>query len=70
MKIPRDLQKVLPFKDTPKILQAKREGVKRVAIIQEPSEAKVSQQRKSSDGSSLCHLQSLAAHMIFMALHG
>lgn len=40
--IPKDLQKDLPFKDTPKILKAKRDPVRRVVVIREPKEAKVS----------------------------
>ncbi|XP_060080432.1 ribosome biogenesis protein BMS1 homolog [Ylistrum balloti] len=39
--IPQDLQKNLPFKDTPKILQAKKNPIKRVAVIREPKEVKV-----------------------------
>lgn len=39
--IPRDLQKNLPFKDTPKLLQAKKDPIKRVVVIREPKEAKV-----------------------------
>ncbi|OWF49820.1 Ribosome biogenesis protein BMS1-like [Mizuhopecten yessoensis] len=39
--IPRALQKNLPFKDTPKILRAKKDPVKRVVVIREPKETKV-----------------------------
>lgn len=42
LKIPKDLQKMLPFKDTPKVLKAKEDPYKRVAVILEPHEAKVS----------------------------
>lgn len=33
---------MLPFKDTPKVLKAKEDPYKRVAVILEPHEAKVS----------------------------
>ena len=41
LSIPRNLQKLLPFKDTPKILLEKKDPVKRVTVIREPHEAKV-----------------------------
>jgi len=39
--IPKELQKMLPFKDTPKILQQKKDPLRRVAVIREPHEVKV-----------------------------
>lgn len=41
LSVPKSLQKILPFKDTPKALLAKKESVQRVAVIREPHEAKV-----------------------------
>lgn len=41
LSIPKSLQKVLPFNDTPKSLLAKKDTVQRVAILREPHEAKV-----------------------------
>ncbi|WAQ97349.1 BMS1-like protein [Mya arenaria] len=41
LSIPKSLQKTLPFKDTPKVIAAQKDTVKRVAIIREPHEAKV-----------------------------
>lgn len=46
LKIPKDLQKMLPFKDTPKVLKAKEDPYKRVAVILEPHEAKVNKMMK------------------------
>lgn len=39
--IPKELQKMLPFRDTPKIIQETKDPLKRVAVIREPHEAKV-----------------------------
>ncbi|KAK3583604.1 hypothetical protein CHS0354_039426 [Potamilus streckersoni] len=39
--IPKDLQKVLPFKDTPKFLKPRKDPIKRVVVVREPHEAKV-----------------------------
>ncbi|XP_053392079.1 ribosome biogenesis protein BMS1 homolog [Mercenaria mercenaria] len=41
LSVPKSLQKVLPFKDTPKSLLAKKDPVQRVAILREPHEAKI-----------------------------
>nr|XP_022318488.1 ribosome biogenesis protein BMS1 homolog [Crassostrea virginica] len=46
LKIPKDLQKMLPFKDTPKVLKEKGDPYKRVAVILEPHEAKVNKMMK------------------------
>ncbi|XP_052262735.1 ribosome biogenesis protein BMS1 homolog isoform X1 [Dreissena polymorpha] len=40
--IPKQLQKLLPFKDTPRVAMEKKETVQRVAVIREPHEAKIS----------------------------
>ncbi|KAL3876947.1 hypothetical protein ACJMK2_034726 [Sinanodonta woodiana] len=39
--IPKDLQKVLPFKDTPKFLKPRKDPIKRVAVVRDSHEAKV-----------------------------
>ncbi|CAC5392616.1 BMS1 [Mytilus coruscus] len=44
--IPKELQKMLPFRDTPKILQEKKDPLKRIAVIREPHEAKVAKVMK------------------------
>jgi len=41
LNIPKSLQKVLPFRDTPKALAAQKETTQRAAVIREPHEAKV-----------------------------
>ncbi|XP_063445799.1 ribosome biogenesis protein BMS1 homolog [Mytilus trossulus] len=44
--IPKELQKMLPFRDTPKIIQETKDPLKRVAVIREPHEAKVAKVMK------------------------
>lgn len=39
--IPKSLQRLLPFNDTPKVIQDKKEAIQRVAIIREPHESKI-----------------------------
>lgn len=41
LSIPKSLQKVLPFENTPKSLLMKKDPIERVAILREPHEAKV-----------------------------